>query len=110
MSPSFSISSDDEPATPPPRAASPEGIVGSGADSAAGTSSSSSAAVVDEYEEPQATTLSKSWVEEEGEVFRKGAVLLGPEELGEEGADINSKELKQKVRLFSPFIHNIRAS
>lgn len=48
-------------------------------------------------EEPQATTLSKSWVEEEGEVFRKGTVLLGPEGLGEEGADLNSEELKREV-------------
>lgn len=48
-------------------------------------------------EEPQATTLSKSWVEEEGEVFRKGAIVLGPEGLGEEGADLNSEELKREV-------------
>jgi protein phosphatase 1 regulatory subunit 37 len=53
-------------------------------------------------EGPQATTLSKSWVEEEGEVFRKGHVLLGPQELGEEGAGIDSEELKREVRLFHP--------
>ena len=48
-------------------------------------------------EEPQATTLSRSWVEEEGEVFRKGHALLGPQELGEEGAGIDSEELKREV-------------
>lgn len=37
---------------------------------------------------------SKSWVEEEGEVFRKGAVLLGPEEMeGEYAGDDLRKEL-----------------
>lgn len=55
-------------------------------------------------EEPQATTLSKSWVEEEGEVFRKGTVLLGPEGLGEEGADLNSEELKREVRRPAPML------
>ena len=37
---------------------------------------------------------SKSWVEEEGEVFRKGAILLGPEEMeGEYAGDDLRKEL-----------------
>ena len=36
-------------------------------------------------------------VEEEGEIFRKGTVLLGPEELDEDGADISSEELKREV-------------
>jgi len=48
-------------------------------------------------DESQATTLSKSWVEEEGEVFRKGHVLLGPQELGEEGVGIDSEELKREL-------------
>jgi hypothetical protein len=41
---------------------------------------------------------SRSWVEEEGEVFRKGNVLLGPEEM--EG-EYDGEELRQEVRLFS---------
>jgi len=36
-------------------------------------------------------------MEEEGEVFRKGHVLLGPQELGEEGAGIDSEELKREL-------------
>lgn len=97
LNPSFAISSgdgsDDEGDAPHthitsiPRASSPDAL--GGGSSSGGPS---------EDEEPQATTLSKSWVEEEGEVFRKGTVLLGPEELGEEGADINSEELKREVR------------
>lgn len=51
-------------------------------------------------EEAPATVLSKSMVEEEGEIFRKGAILLGPQELGEEGAGIDSEELKREVRVF----------
>ena len=39
---------------------------------------------------------SKSWVEEEGEIFRKGAVLLGPEEMEGEYA---GEELRREVRL-----------
>jgi len=37
------------------------------------------------------------WVEEEGEVFRKGNVLLGPNELDEGGVDISSEELKREL-------------
>ncbi|OSX62071.1 hypothetical protein POSPLADRAFT_1181292 [Postia placenta MAD-698-R-SB12] len=40
------------------------------------------------------TDLSRSWVEEEGEVFRKGAVLLGPEEM--EG-DYDGEELRREL-------------
>lgn len=46
---------------------------------------------------------SRSWVAEEGEVFRKGTVLLGPEEL--EG-EYDGEELRKEVRhrgLFSLF-------
>lgn len=39
---------------------------------------------------------SRSWVEEEGEVFRKGTVLLGPEEM--EG-DYDSEELRREVSI-----------
>lgn len=50
--------------------------------------------------------MSKSWVEEEGEVFRKGPVLLGPEGLGEDGADLNSEELKRQVcDLIAMYVH-----
>lgn len=42
---------------------------------------------------------SKSWVEEEGEVFRKGTVLLGPEEM--EG-EYDGEELRKEVN----FQHN----
>ena len=38
---------------------------------------------------------SKSWVEEEGEIFRKGAVLLGPEEMEGEYA---GEDLRREVR------------
>jgi protein phosphatase 1 regulatory subunit 37 len=41
------------------------------------------------------TTRSRSWVEEEGEVFRKGTRLLGPEEM--EG-DYDGDELRVEVR------------
>lgn len=37
---------------------------------------------------------SKSWVEEEGEIFRKGAVLLGPEEMEGEYA---GEELRREL-------------
>jgi hypothetical protein len=37
---------------------------------------------------------SRSWVEEEGEVFRKGTVLLGPEEMEGEYA---GEELRKEV-------------
>ncbi|KZT70603.1 RNI-like protein [Daedalea quercina L-15889] len=40
------------------------------------------------------TDMSRSWVEEEGEVFRKGTVLLGPEEM--EG-DYDSEELRREL-------------
>jgi len=43
---------------------------------------------------PSPNDRSRSWVEEEGEVFRKGAVLLGPEEL--EG-DYAGEELRQEL-------------
>ncbi|KAF9238210.1 hypothetical protein BU15DRAFT_88452 [Melanogaster broomeanus] len=54
---------------------------------------------VEEGEEPvvQATSptdRSKSWVEEEGEIFRKGAVLLGPEEMEGEYA---GEELRREL-------------
>ena len=39
---------------------------------------------------------SKSWVEEEGEIFRKGTVLLGPEEMEGEYA---GEDLRREVRL-----------
>jgi hypothetical protein len=84
--PSFSITGSDDEADlkePIQHAPSPDPLV------------PTSGSLVDE--ESQATTLSKSWVEEEGEVFRKGHVLLGPQELGEEGAAIDSEELKREV-------------
>lgn len=40
------------------------------------------------------TSRSRSWVEEEGEVFRKGTVLLGPEEM--EG-EFDGEELRREV-------------
>lgn len=86
--PSFSITGSDDEADqnePIQHAPSPDPLV------------PTSGSLADE--ESQATTLSKSWVEEEGEVFRKGHVLLGPQELGEEGAAIDSEELKREVRL-----------
>jgi hypothetical protein len=39
---------------------------------------------------------SKSWVEEEGEIFRKGTVLLGPEEMEGEYA---GEDLRREVCL-----------
>jgi hypothetical protein len=46
---------------------------------------------------PSQTNLilrSRSWVEEEGEVFRKGTILLGPEEMeGEYAGDDLRKEV-----------------
>ena len=45
---------------------------------------------------------SKSWVEEEGEIFRKGTVLLGPEEMEGEYA---GEDLRREVRLLSPNRH-----
>lgn len=42
-----------------------------------------------------AFTRSRSWVAEEGEVFRKGNVLLTPEEM--EG-EYDSEELRKEVR------------
>jgi protein phosphatase 1 regulatory subunit 37 len=41
------------------------------------------------------THRSRSWLEEEGEIFRKGNVLLGPEELEGEYA---GEELRREVR------------
>ncbi|KAJ7054276.1 hypothetical protein C8F01DRAFT_1031529 [Mycena amicta] len=44
------------------------------------------------------TNRSRSWVEEEGEVFRKGTVLLGPEEMeGEYAGDELRKELLEAM-------------
>lgn len=44
------------------------------------------------------TDRSKSWVEEEGEIFRKGAVLLGPEEMeGEYAGDELRRELLEAM-------------
>ncbi|KAJ7480292.1 hypothetical protein B0H11DRAFT_1863724 [Mycena galericulata] len=44
------------------------------------------------------TNLSRSWVEEEGEVFRKGTVLLGPEEMdGEYAGEELRKELLEAM-------------
>lgn len=40
---------------------------------------------------------SRSWVEEEGEVFRKGTVLLGPEEMEGEYA---GEDLRREVGLY----------
>jgi hypothetical protein len=41
-------------------------------------------------------TSSRSWVTEEGEIFRKGNILLGPEEMEGEYA---GEELRIEVRL-----------
>ncbi|KAG1850445.1 hypothetical protein F4604DRAFT_1970279 [Suillus subluteus] len=48
---------------------------------------------------PSPVVRSKSWVEEEGEIFRKGAVLLGPEEMEGEcaGADLRRELLEAMV-------------
>ncbi|KAF5354240.1 hypothetical protein D9756_006991 [Leucocoprinus leucothites] len=47
---------------------------------------------------PSPTERSRSWVEEEGEVFRKGTVLLGPEELeGEYDGEELRKELLEAM-------------
>ncbi|KAG1850432.1 hypothetical protein F4604DRAFT_1934440 [Suillus subluteus] len=48
---------------------------------------------------PSPVVRSKSWVEEEGEIFRKGAVLLGPEEMEGEcaGADLRLELLEAMV-------------
>lgn len=85
LSPSFSIEdSDDE-------------------DEGSGSSRNPPRLITEEPEEglpasdPSPTILSKSWVEEEGEIFRRGNVLLGPDELEEGGADISSEELKREV-------------
>jgi len=43
---------------------------------------------------PSPVVRSKSWVEEEGEIFRKGAVLLGPEEMEGEYA---GEELRREL-------------
>ncbi|KAF5343098.1 hypothetical protein D9758_016016 [Tetrapyrgos nigripes] len=52
----------------------------------------------EEYEEDEAgneqTERSKSWVQEEGEVFRKGNILLGPEEMEGEYA---GEELRREL-------------
>ncbi|KAF8320002.1 hypothetical protein DL93DRAFT_2220611 [Clavulina sp. PMI_390] len=91
----------DEEATPP-HSAAPSDIVSSSPE-AGGSSSGSGSGLLSEqviYEEPlsaPSTSLNRSWIEEEGEVFRKGTVLLGPEGLGEEGADLNSEELKREI-------------
>ncbi|TFK18854.1 RNI-like protein [Coprinopsis marcescibilis] len=48
---------------------------------------------------PSPTDRSRSWVAEEGEVFRKGQVLLGPEELESEyaGEDLRREILETQV-------------
>ncbi|KXN91582.1 Protein phosphatase 1 regulatory subunit 37 [Leucoagaricus sp. SymC.cos] len=47
---------------------------------------------------PSPTERSRSWVEEEGEIFRKGNVLLGPEELeGEYAGEELRKELLEAM-------------
>ena len=43
---------------------------------------------------------SRSWVEEEGEVFRRGTILLGPEEMEGEYA---GEELRKEVFQFLTF-------
>lgn len=43
---------------------------------------------------PSPTDRSKSWVEEEGEIFRKGTILLGPEEMEGEFA---GEELRREL-------------
>ena len=43
---------------------------------------------------------SRSWVEEEGEVFRRGTILLGPEEMEGEYA---GEELRKEVLQFPTF-------
>lgn len=52
---------------------------------------------------PSPVERSRKWVEEEGEVFRKGQVLLGPEEMGEveegDGAQVSGEELRVEVSL-----------
>ncbi|KAG9016261.1 hypothetical protein FRB90_003583 [Tulasnella sp. 427] len=61
--------------------------------------------VVEEEDEPAAhpspVERSRKWVEEEGEVFRKGQVLLGPEEMGEveegDGAQVSGEELRVEI-------------
>ena len=52
----------------------------------------------DEDSQPASPTLdrSKNWVEEEGEVFRKGVALLKPEEMEEE---YDTEELRTQVRV-----------
>ncbi|KAG1724709.1 uncharacterized protein EDB91DRAFT_1170321 [Suillus paluster] len=48
----------------------------------------------DQISVPSPVVRSKSWVEEEGEIFRKGAVLLGPEEMEGEYA---GEELRREL-------------
>ena len=43
---------------------------------------------------------SRSWIEEEGEVFRRGTILLGPEEMEGEYA---GEELRKEVLQFPTF-------
>ncbi|KAK0443366.1 uncharacterized protein EV420DRAFT_1649300 [Desarmillaria tabescens] len=52
----------------------------------------------DEGEKGKETNRSRIWVEEEGEVFRKGTVLLGPEEMeGEYAGEELRKELLEAM-------------
>ncbi|KAG8935191.1 hypothetical protein FRC01_007424 [Tulasnella sp. 417] len=50
---------------------------------------------------PSPVERSRKWIEEEGEVFRKGQVLLGPEEMGEveegDGAQVSGEELRVEL-------------
>lgn len=54
-------------------------------------------------DQPSPVERSRKWVEEEGEVFRKGQVLLGPEEMGEveegDGAEVTGDELRLEVSM-----------
>ncbi len=84
---SFAIgdSDDEDPISHKPHQAS---VIASGDGNASGDL---------EPAEQSPTVRSKVWVEEEGEVFRKGNALLGPNELDEGGVDISSEELKREV-------------
>ena len=59
-------------------------------------------------EAPSPVERSRKWVEEEGEVFRKGTVLLGPEEMGEveegDGAQVAGDVLRIEVSIWSYFL------
>jgi len=49
---------------------------------------------------------SRSWVEEEGEVFRRGTILLGPEEMeGEYAGEELRKEVLQSPTFSKPSLN-----